>query len=32
MKLEFSWPSVSEKTFNILMGLQHERHWLKGQP
>ena len=30
MKFESKWPT--EKTmFNMLMGLQYERHWLKGQ-
>ena len=29
MKFDFHWPSGSEK--NMLMGLQYERPWLKGQ-
>ena len=32
MKFEFNWPNGCEKTmFYILMRLQYERPWLKGQ-
>ena len=32
MKFDFNWPSGSRKLcFNLLMGLQYEQPWLKGQ-
>ena len=31
MKFEFNWPcGLCENCFNMLMGLQYERLWLKG--
>ena len=32
MKFDFKWPRiVGEHCFNMLMGLQYKRPWLKGQ-